>query len=41
VLIGGGDKKTQQRDIDEALRLWEDYKQRKKAIAGQSAKGKK
>lgn len=41
VLIGGGDKKTQQRDIDEALRLWEDYKQRKKAIAAQSAKGKK
>jgi len=30
VLLGGGSKKTQQRDIDEALRLWEDYKRRKK-----------
>lgn len=31
VLLGGGSKKSQQRDITEALALWEDYKQRKKA----------
>jgi putative addiction module killer protein len=31
VLLGGGSKKSQQRDIDQALTLWEDYKRRKKA----------
>ncbi len=29
VLIGGGSKKAQQKDIDQALALWADYKQRK------------
>ena len=29
VLLGGGSKKRQQRDIDEAMTLWEDYKRRK------------
>jgi len=27
--IGGGTKKRQQTDIDEAVVLWEDYKRRK------------
>jgi putative addiction module killer protein len=30
VLLGGGGKKGQQRDIDRALALWDDYKRRKK-----------
>ena len=30
ILLGGGTKKLQQRDIDQAIELWEDYKQRKK-----------
>ncbi|WP_459828559.1 type II toxin-antitoxin system RelE/ParE family toxin [Hydrogenophilus islandicus] len=29
VLLGGGTKKGQQRDIDKALALWEEYKRRK------------
>ena len=29
VLLGGGNKKRQQKDIDQAVALWEDYKQRK------------
>jgi len=29
VLLGGGSKKRQQKDVDEALALWEDYKRRK------------
>ena len=29
ILIGGGTKKRQQQDIDQALVLWEDYKRRK------------
>ena len=29
VLLGGGSKKRQQRDIDEALVLWEEYKRSK------------
>ena len=29
VLLGGGSKKRQQRDIDEAVALWEDFKRRK------------
>ena len=29
VLLGGGSKKRQQGDIDEAVALWEDYKRRK------------
>jgi len=29
VLIGGGTRKQQQKDIDRALALWKNYKQRK------------
>jgi putative addiction module killer protein len=29
ILIGGGTKKRQQQDIDQAVALWEDYKRRK------------
>jgi len=29
ILLGGGSKKRQQQDIDQAVALWEDYKQRK------------
>lgn len=36
VLLGGGSKKRQQKDIDQALDLWEDYKRRK----SQAQKGK-
>ena len=34
LLIGGGTKKRQQKDIDQALVLWDDYK-RRKASGGQ------
>jgi putative addiction module killer protein len=30
ILLGGGTKKRQQRDIEEALANWQDYKRRKK-----------
>ncbi len=33
ILLGGGSKKTQQRDIDTALALWADYKRRKRTLA--------
>jgi putative addiction module killer protein len=29
LLVGGGTKKRQQRDIDQAVALWENYKRRK------------
>ncbi|WNH51698.1 type II toxin-antitoxin system RelE/ParE family toxin [Stenotrophomonas oahuensis] len=29
ILIGGGTKKRQQKDIEKAVTLWEDFKQRK------------
>jgi len=32
VLLGGGSKKRQQKDIDQALALWDDYKGRKSQI---------
>ena len=32
VLLGGGNKKRQQNDIDQAVELWEDYKRRKSQI---------
>ncbi len=32
ILIGGGSKKRQQRDIEQALALWEDFKRRKTGI---------
>jgi len=30
ILLGGGTKKRQQKDIDKAKELWKDYKNRKK-----------
>ncbi len=36
VLLGGGSKKHQQEDIDQAVELWEDYRRRK----SQMQKGK-
>lgn len=33
VLLGGGTKKGQQKDIDRAVELWEDYKRRKARFA--------
>lgn len=30
ILLGGGSKKRQQRDIEEALANWRDYKRRKR-----------
>jgi putative addiction module killer protein len=30
ILLGGGTKTRQQKDIDQAFELWEEYKQRKK-----------
>ncbi len=30
ILLGGGTKQRQQKDIDKAFELWEEYKQRKK-----------
>ena len=38
VLLGGGTKRGQQRNIDRALKLWQEYKQRKSAA--QTAKRK-
>ena len=32
VLLGGGSKKGQQRDIDQALELWQQYKRRKATL---------
>ena len=32
ILLGGGTKKRQQKDIDKAKELWEEYKKRKKGI---------
>jgi putative addiction module killer protein len=31
ILLGGGTKRRQQRDIDAALRRWRDYKKRKRS----------
>ena len=30
VLLGGGTKQRQQKDIDQAMKFWEEYKRRKK-----------
>ncbi len=38
VLLGGGIKRGQQRDIDRAKELLTEYKRRKKAVASESAK---
>jgi putative addiction module killer protein len=32
VLLGGGSKKRQQKDIDQAIELWEEYKRRKSHV---------
>lgn len=32
ILLGGGSKKSQQKDIDHALELWDDYKRRKSQL---------
>lgn len=40
VLLGGGTKKEQQKDIEKAVVLHEEYKARKKVLAG-SIKGRK
>jgi len=32
VLLGGGSKKGQQKDIDQAVELWEDYTRRKSQL---------
>lgn len=34
ILLAGGTKKRQQRDIEEAKALWDDYKQRKRHRGG-------
>ena len=36
MLLGGGSKSGQQRDIDRAIALWEEYKRRKSATRKQS-----
>ncbi len=41
VLIGGGSKKGQQRNIDRAVELWEDYKRRKAWMAKDVRKRRK
>ena len=33
ILLGGGTKKRQQRDIEDAQACWQDYKRRKKGKA--------
>ena len=32
ILLGGGTKQRQQKDIDRAVELWEEYKKRKKGL---------
>lgn len=41
VLLGGGSKKGQQKDIDRAVELWDDYKRRKAQIAKDVKKQRK
>jgi putative addiction module killer protein len=41
VLLGGGSKKRQQKDIDRAIALWQEYKQRKAQLARDAAKRRK
>ncbi len=41
VLLGGGSKKRQQKDIERAVDLWEDYKRRKALIARDVGKRRK
>jgi hypothetical protein len=39
--LGGGSKKGQQKDIDRAVELWEDYKRRKAQIVKNAKKRRK
>jgi putative addiction module killer protein len=39
VLLGGGSKSRQQRDIDDALALWDQYKRRKRETREKTKKG--
>ena len=32
ILLGGGTKQRQQKDIDDAMKLWEEYKRRKREV---------
>ncbi len=41
VLLGGGSKKRQQKDIDRAIELWQDYKHRKAQMARDAVKRRK
>lgn len=41
VLLGGGQKRGQQADIDRAVSLWENYKKRKKQISSSSMRRRK
>jgi putative addiction module killer protein len=41
VLLGGGSKKGQQKDIDRAVALWEDYKRRKAQMLKGAGKRRK
>ena len=41
VLLGGGSKKRQQSDIDQALEFWQEYKRRKAQIAKDAVKRRK
>lgn len=41
VLLGGGSKKGQQKDIDRAVELWEDYKRRKAQMLKDAGKRRK
>jgi hypothetical protein len=41
VLLGGGSKKGQQKDIDRAVELWEDYKRRKAQMLKDAGKQRK
>ena len=41
VLLGGGSKKRQQRDIDQAIEFWQEYKRRKVQIAKDAVKRRK
>ena len=41
VLLGGGSNKRQQKDIDRAVELWQDYRRRKAQVATESRKRRK
>ena len=41
VLLGGGSKKRQQKDIDRAVELWDEYKHRKAQLAKDAVKRRK